>query len=237
MATPFLYVKSKQYHFSVFNHIVLSFDTYNAFINLPNHGLTTDNIHESTNGSPCDFTSSGLKSGANVRNLGLIQALNTSWQTVVNGKDAPDKIEEAFAGSGSSSDPFIISSIPFTHSADTSKSSNKGISVYSACSDTKEGGPEYYYKLVLTEKTRLKMFAASASGVDVDIHVMKDKISADACKARADILLMGYLDAGTYYIAVDSYIESASYQPGPYLLGIVKCLSDDKRCDEAIKAY
>ena len=214
------------------------FDTYNAFYSLPNHGVRTDDgVHESTSGSPCNFTAEGLQYGANVRNLGLIQALNNSWQTVINGKEAPDKIEEAFQGSGSNSDPFVITSLPFTHSADTSKSSNKGITSYT-CHDTGEAGPEYYYKLELKEKSRLKIFAASAANVDVDVHVLKGSIAGDKCIARSDILLMGTLDAGTYYISVDTWSGTAStYKAGQYLLGIVECLSDDKRCDEAMKAY
>ena len=214
------------------------FDTYNAFYNLPNHGVRTDDgVHESSSGSPCNFAADGLQYGANVRNLGLIQALYHSWQTVVKGANAPDAIEEPFTGSGSSTDPFVITSLPYTHSADTSKSSNKAITSYS-CHNTGEAGPEYYYKLELKQKSRLKIFAVSASDVDVDIHVLKDSIAGDKCIARSDILLMGTLNAGTYYISVDTWSGTAStYKAGQYLMGIVECLSDDKRCDEAIKAY
>lgn len=215
------------------------FDTYNAFYKLNNHGVRDDGVHESTNGSPCNFTAEGLKNGANVRNLGLIQALNTSWQTVINGKAAPDAIEEAFKGSGSSSDPFVITSLPYTHSANTSNSANKGITAYAgSCSTTGEAGPEYYYKLELPNKSRLKIFAVSAANVDVDIHVMKGSIAADKCTARADILLMGTLDAGTYYISVDTWSDAnGSYSAGQYLMGIVECMSDDQRCNDPIKAY
>ncbi len=214
------------------------FNTYQAYINLSNHGLrTSDNIHGSTSGSPCNFTADGLKYGVNQRNLGSIQMLNAAWQTVVNNAAPSDTIDEPFKGNGSPSSPFLVTSLPFTHSANTAKSSNKIINFYDGCSSPSSGeyeyGPEYYYEMVLNKKTRLRMFAVSATGVDVDIQVMKNKPDAASCVVRSDIMLHGYLDAGTYYISVDTFGQNST-SPGTYLLGIVECETDDVRCDSPL---
>jgi hypothetical protein len=220
------------------------FDTYHSFIDLENHGLrTSDNIHGSTKGSPCDFTAEGLKYGVNQRNLGSIQMLNMAWQTVVKGAEAPDKVEEPFKGSGSKDDPFIITSLPYTHTGDTSKSQNKNINAYAgSCSKSSEEGGEYYYKLELKEKRRVKLFAVSARNVDVDLHVLKGNVSAEACMVRSDIFMQGYLEAGTYYFSVDTYGKTNGtgadkMLPGQYLFGIHECEGEDKRCDVALHGY
>ncbi len=211
------------------------FDTYNAFWGLPGHGVRSDHVHETQADSPCDFTAAGLQFGANVRNLSLIETLSASWKTVVKGEAAPGAVIEPFKGNGSKDDPFVVTSLPFTHSADMSKSTNKAFDKYS-CSSTAEPGAENYYKLVLTEKKRLKMFVVSgrnANGeVDQDIHVLKGSIDANQCVTRANILLMGTLDAGTYYISIDTCDN-----PGQYLMGVVECLSDDKRCDDPLQSF
>jgi hypothetical protein len=82
----------------------------------------------------------------------------------------------------------------------------------------------------LTSDKRLRMFAVSATGVDVDIQVMRGNIDGNACIARDDIMLHGKFKAGTYYIAVDTYSGSTA-KPGLYLLGIVECDPEDKYCD------
>ena len=213
------------------------YDTFNDFMALPSNGLQKDNIHESKNGSPCNFTPEGLKYGANARNLGTITMLYHSWQTIVNSVAPTDDIEEAFAGAGSPTDPYLITSLPYTHSANTAESSNSLIDVYTACKDSPEYGPELYYKLVLDKKTRVKIFAVSSQDSDLDLHVLKDGTTADKCFRRADIFMQGYLEAGTYYIVVDSYGNSGSSKKGQYLMGVVECLSDDPNCDVELKSY
>lgn len=206
------------------------FDTFHAFIDLPDRGISSDKLHASHSGSPCNFASDGLQYGVNTRNLGSIQLLDRAWQVIGKGKDAPDRVTEPFIGSGSSADPFVINSLPYTHSGDTSKSANSQIASYPGCSTAKEGGGEYIYQMELTSDKRLRVFAVSATGVDVDIQVMRGNIDGNACIARDDIMLHGKFKAGTYYIAVDTYSGSTA-KPGLYLLGIVECDPEDKYCD------
>ncbi len=210
------------------------FDANAVFKTLPNEGISNDNVHASSNGSPCNFKSDGLQYGVNVRNLGSITMLNHAWNALYRHNGGDDPITEGYSGSGSQSDPFIITSLPYSHVADTSKSQNREISVYSSCGTNKEYGPEYYYKLVLNTSKRLRMFALSAtSAVDTDIHLLRSSIASNTCIKRSDIMIQGTLKAGTYYIAVDSYGSDAS-NAGKYLLGIVECDSDDKYCDPVL---
>lgn len=210
------------------------FDTFNAFYPLKNQGLRSDNIHGSYSGSPCNFTASGLQYGVNQRNLGSIQMLDEAWRTVVKGEKPKDEIEEPFRGSGTKNDPYVITSLPYTHSANTATGGTSSINVYSGCSDDAEYGPEFYYKMVLSKKTRLKIFVVSDYNVDVDLHVMKNSISPSACFVRSDVLTQGYLNAGTYYLSADTYGKSGSTSPGRYLLAVVECMDDDPRCDVAL---
>jgi len=210
------------------------FDANAVFKTLPNEGISSDKLHASSSGSPCRFTSEGLQYGVNARNLGSITMLHNAWNALYNNNGGKDNITEAFEGSGSQSDPFVITSLPYSHSADTSKSTNTNISVYSGCAEYKENGPEYYYKLVLSSTKRLRMFAlSSTSSIDVDIHLLRSNMTAAACIKRSDVMIQGTLKAGTYYIAVDSY-GSDSSNAGEYLLGVVECDSDDKYCDTAL---
>ena len=59
---------------------------------------------------------------------------------------------------------------------------------------------------------------------------------------RSDIFMQGYLEAGTYYISVDTYGKTngtgaEKMQPGQYLFGIHECESEDQRCDVALHGY
>ncbi len=202
-------------------------DTYNVFYPLKDHGLlTSDHVHGSRSSQYCDFSSTGLAYGVNNRNLHSVIMLDSAWRTVIKGEEAVDPIEEPFRGKGTQADPYLITSIPYTHQGNTNSGESK-IDVYSGCDTAKEGGKEIYYKLVINEKKYVRMFAVSASGVDVDIHIMKGAADAAKCIARSDIMLHGSLEAGTYYIAVDTFSGNGADGPGQYLFGIVEC--DNKK--------
>ncbi len=220
-------------------------DIYNIFYPLPDHGLTSDYTHcryKAAYENTCDFSSSGVEYGCNARNIYTVEMLDRAWRAIIKGDNKLDPIEEPYRGKGTQADPYIITSIPFTHEGNTQNGENK-INVYSACTNSTEQGPEIYYKMVLNERKYLRMFAVSATGVDVDLQVMKDGMDGNKCIVRTDILAHGYLDAGTYYIAVDTF-GTDSTKAGQYLLGIVECSNrtngsysfDDKDVDEICRS-
>ena len=209
------------------------FNVYLAVNDLADHGLRSDNIHTSTSGSPCNFTSAGLAYGANQRNLGSIQMLDKAWRTVVNGESAPDKVGIVFVGSGTHTDPVVIDSLPFTHSSDTTSAQNRIGNYAGKCSTASECGGEVYYRLDLKEKKALRVFALSSvkSTVDVDIHVMRGQPQAASCIARSDIMVQGTFAPGTYYFSVDTYCDNGTARPGVYLFGVVECDAGDRNCE------
>ncbi len=220
------------------------FDTFQAFYPLASHGIRDDDMHGSTSGSPCNFTASGLKYGVNTRNLYSMEMLNNAWNAYTSG-NAPDKVIEPFKGSGTAADPYIITSLPFTHSANTKNTGKNVISTYSGCAaGVNEYGPEVYYKLELSSKKRIRTFVVSErltytypyDEADLDIHILRGSASSNSCIKRDDIMIHGSLAKGTYYFVIDTFGTSSneSANRGKYLFGIVECDSDDKYCDPAL---
>ena len=101
---------------------------------------------------------------------------------------------------------------------------------YSCNTSVKEFGPEKLYKLTVSKQTRIRAFAMSTSGVDVDIHLLSAP-NANACLARGDKWIEAKLSAGTYYFAIDTYNENrTNSNAGTYLFGIHTCDPDDADC-------
>ena len=145
----------------------------------------------------------------------------------------PETGFETWQGAGSPTNPWVITNLPFTHSADTSKSPHKNIKKF-ACSYQYENGPEYYYKIEVPTRTKIRTFVASGSGVDVDLH-LTNSVSDSSCIKRNDIGFEATLEPNTtYYFIVDTYTknETASGSPGKYLFGIHACDADDTHCGE-----
>ena len=190
-----------------------------------NFGLrTSDNLHATSYGNGCDFSSTGMKYGHNARNRYSIEQLDRAWKTVVNGEKAPDKAIP-FEGKGTMSAPYIISEIPWTHAGNTTKGTNH-FSSYS-CGTASEIGPEIVYKYTTKTSKKIRAFAVSANGVDADIH-LKNSLDDNKCMARGDKWVEANLSAGTYYFVIDT-CDSAN-KAGEYMFGIVECESGDTLC-------
>lgn len=188
------------------------------------YGLGGDGIHHKAVGKGCDFTSNGLTGGANIRNHYAIQMLDRAWRALIKGEEAPDPVIE-FEGDGSADAPWIISSLPYTHSANTANG-HRRFTTYN-CSTTSEEGPEFYYRLTLDSPKKIRAFALSSTGsVDVDIHLLR-ALDASQCMARGNRWVEASLSQGTYYFVVDTYTTTSA---GEYLFGIVVCDDDDAYC-------
>ena len=196
---------------------------------IENFGLSTDGIHHKTIHNGCDFTTNGLTAGANRRNRYAIEQLQNAWRTTVKSSPAPATQTHPFQGNGSHANPYIIPDLPYTHMASTANAETK-FDTYSCNTSVKEFGPEKLYKLTVSKQTRIRAFAMSASGVDVDIHLLSAP-NANACLARGDKWIEAKLSAGTYYFAIDTYNENrTNSNAGTYLFGIHTCDPDDADC-------
>lgn len=191
--------------------------------NMKNFGTSGDGLHHSQVNGGCDFSDNGMQYGANARNRYAIEMLDRAWRTVINGEKAPDQ-PMPFEGKGTKASPYIISSLPFTHTSSTASGENQ-LATYS-CNAKKLAGPEIYYRLELKSAQKIRAFVVSAKNANADI-VMLSSPDASACLAKGDIWVEGSLKAGTYYFVIDA--QSAG-DAGQYLFGILPCTNGDPLC-------
>jgi len=127
---------------------------------------------------------------------------------------------------GTINNPIVIDSenFPYSHNGNTRNVVSMEFDRYSAVPSINQQGPETIYKLriKLSRKIKIQLTDYKSDGINNDIHLLNSlKKSANAealdCIAREDNLIEMYLDAGIYYIVVDSKKDL----PGEYSL-IVK---------------
>lgn len=126
-----------------------------------------------------------------------------------------------FARPGDLSEPLPIRVFPFVHaSATTGRES--AIARYSCAANLEEGGPEVVYTLELPVKSRVSLnLQGDTDTVDVDVHILSSLAHdaeglAPGCIDRGNEEAAADLEAGTYFVAVDSYTDES--RAGPYEL-------------------
>jgi hypothetical protein len=128
--------------------------------------------------------------------------------------------------SGTINNPIVIDSddFPYVHNGNTRNVVSMEFDRYSAAQSINQQGPETIYKLSINSSgtINIQITDCKNEGIDNDIHLLfslKKSVKSEAldCFAREDRLIEMYLDAGTYYIVVDSKKDL----PGEYRL-IVK---------------
>lgn len=212
-------------------------DLHLAINDLPSRGLSSDGLHtnvyrDSGSSRPCVFTTDGLEYGYNVRNLITIEAFDRARLAVIDEVSHLDETGFFLDGDGSPSSPFEIPALPFTHVSDTSVSPHTNFDVYDSCSDANESGPEFLYRLELDEAMPIRAIVMDrGTAIDVDIHVLSEPASEDACLARGHHMIEGTLEPGSYILSVDSWVSSSGEQKsGSYMLVVVECEPDDSDC-------
>ncbi len=146
-------------------------------------------------------------------------------------------------GTGSWDDPIVIDALPFSHAGDTRGAPADDADAYSPCApDTDESGGEYVYRLTLASATTLVISVDDVAGddVDIDVHLLSAADPA-TCVARDNVSIHQQVDAGTYYIVADTWVDgSAVEMSGRYLLTVtadggggdcltcpIECTADD----------
>ncbi len=193
---------------------------------LADQGLVSDGIHGNTyrdergRPQPCIFNADGLEFGYNVRNLLTIESFHDARLVTLEEAPAPDISSDRWQGQGSSDDPFVIDRLPFTHHANTADAPQSELDAYPACDNGQdESGPEYHYRLELTQATPVRIMAFDGAGVDVDIHLLGPDGTPESCLARDDKIIERTLEPGTWTVVVDTFVSrNNGPQPGPYLL-------------------
>jgi len=92
---------------------------------------------------------------------------------------------------------------------------------YSCAPTTDESGPEVVYQVVLEEAGFLATEVYGLSGdTDVDVHVL-ESLDAGDCVDRGHWSAGALLMPGTYYVVVDSWVDSSGdAKDGDYTLGV-----------------
>lgn len=105
---------------------------------------------------------------------------------------------------GTPTHPIDISTLPYADSRNTRDSRSDLFDGCAASPATRESGPEYVYKVTVTEPGQLTVSVADDVGVDIDVHLLTSP-TTDACVARGDTTFTTPVDCGTYYIVADTF--------------------------------
>lgn len=119
-----------------------------------------------------------------------------------------------------------IGALPYTYIDNTHSTATPGapdsINYYPGYAQN-ESGPEYVYTFTIPTGKKYRVTATlsgMASGVDIDIHLLAS-LNPLTVLARHDSSLTQTLEAGTYYLVADTYVNSAGVEKkGAYTLTV-----------------
>lgn len=117
-----------------------------------------------------------------------------------------------------------IGTLPYTYtdSRSTATGGSTSINYYPGYAQN-ESGPEYIYSFTVPAGKRYRVSATLSgmpTGVDIDIHLLSS-LSPLTVLARHDVTLTQVLDAGTYYLVADTYVNAAGVvKKGAYTLTV-----------------
>lgn len=200
-------------------------DLHQALEPVTAHGLGGDGVHLSvyapSGARGCVLTAAGLDHGHNMRNLLTLEALARA-RGAVRGEPAPDATGPLRGGDGTLASPIVIDGLPFVDVRDTRVDGERRVDVYPGCASTAdESGPEVLYRLELARPATVRAFVVSREGVDVDVHLLSAPGDGQACLARNDKVVVRALAAGTYWLALDTYVSGGVALRGEYLLAVL----------------
>jgi hypothetical protein len=123
---------------------------------------------------------------------------------------------------GTIDQPIGVDQFPFSHQH-TTLGKPEHIDRYSCNVNLLEGGGEVVYRLDVPAAGRIFLWLEGDSDtVDVDVHLLRglglDGGTATDCVDRAHAYVEVDIDAGTYWVVVDSYTAGGIDLPGDYLL-------------------
>ena len=204
-----------------------------ALEGLPGYGLSGDGLHlEADPEGACLLTPAGLGHGYNVRNLVALEALARLRAALVDEQPASEPPPPLLLGHGSVDDPLRIPALPFADTRTTVDAPGLELDVYTGCmAAADESGPEWVYRIELTEPTALRAVVLDRAGVDVDIHLLDEHADEAGCLARDDTRIERALDPGTYHFALDTYVDGQGDElAGEYTFVVLACEPGDPDC-------
>jgi hypothetical protein len=123
---------------------------------------------------------------------------------------------------GTVTNPIVVPSLatPYTDSRNTADSPSDVFDGCGAAPGVPETGPEYVYRVTVTQPGRLTVSVSDDPGVDVDVHLYT-ALNTNDCIARDDVSFTQAVDCGTYYVVADTWRNAAGTDlVGPYTLNL-----------------
>ncbi|GAB4111783.1 MAG: hypothetical protein OHK0013_47890 [Sandaracinaceae bacterium] len=197
-------------------------DYHRELLPLPNHGLSTaDGVHPQASMGGCVLTPTGLRAGANVRNLLVLEALDRLRRVVVLGEAAIDASAPRLRGAGTRADPFLVPSLPFSGAGDTRSQGEAAVDRWDGCSAANESGRELRFRFRLDAPARITAAVSSGAGADLDVHVVRAGGGPADCVARDNRSVDVDLAAGEWELVADTFASASGPLPGEVFVMIV----------------
>jgi len=107
------------------------------------------------------------------------------------------------------------------HIVDNTVGGTRTFDSYSCRPDINEAGPERVYRVELPHDGFLAVeVLKEGAGVDVDVHLLFEQ-DASTCIDRGNLTAGAYLEAGTYWLVADTWVNSGGTEyPGEFELSI-----------------
>lgn len=130
-----------------------------------------------------------------------------------------DATPDADAPEPCPSDVTCVTSFPFGDDRDTSQEPPGLLEGYSCEPGIDETGPEVVYRVTVPERGFLSAAVVEADGVDVDVHILSS-YDASACLDRGNYHARADVEAGDYYVVVDTYSGGGTPLSGAFHVDI-----------------
>lgn len=117
--------------------------------------------------------------------------------------------------------PIPIASFPYFDQHDTTIFPDSAIDVYACDPEADESGPELFFEVFVPEAGVLAARVEDpAPDVDIDLHLMGD-LDPHSCITREHETLGWYVEAGTYVLVADSWVDGGGdVMAGPFGLAV-----------------
>ena len=115
----------------------------------------------------------------------------------------------------------LVGSFPFEDNRTTAASELRRVDTYSCAPTTNESGPEIWYAVDVPRPGRLRasILESKVDGIDVDVHILSGT-SGDTCLSRGNAVAAAAVNAGRYWVAIDTYVVGGIEKSGGYELTI-----------------
>lgn len=113
----------------------------------------------------------------------------------------------------------VAVAIPSTTRATTEGAARAEVSRWPCAPAVAEDGPEVWFsfRLDAPQRVRASIVEDPADGIDVDVHLLASPDPA-GCSARGDEGVDAVLDAGTWFVVVDTCASTGRPLPGRFEL-------------------